>query len=85
MLRQSYNVTLTRARSSDDPIPDSGMIMNSIVTHEQCERRIQAVLKKFGFTDRQNNVVDSTWYGLNQGCGIDVATMNLSDDPVQSK
>ena len=60
MLRQSYNVTLTRARSSDDPIPDSGMIMNSIVTHEQCERRIQAVLKKFGSTEQRGRF-DMVW------------------------
>ena len=34
----------TRARSSNDPMPGSGMDMNSIVTHEQCEQITQLVL-----------------------------------------
>ena len=40
-----------RARSSNDPMPDSDMDMNSIVTSEQCEQRIQSVLIEFGFAD----------------------------------
>ena len=48
-------------------MPDSGMDMNSSVTNEQCEQRIQSVLKELRFTDGKNLVEDATWYGLNQG------------------
>ena len=72
----------TRDRSSNEPIPDSGMDMNSIVTNEQCEQIIQSVLKELGFTVRKNLVENSTWYELNQASVIDVTTMNLSDEPV---
>ena len=73
----------TRAVSSNDPMSDNGMIMNSIVTNEQCEQRIQSVVKELEFTDRNSLVENSTWYGLNQGYVLDV--MNSSDDLVQSK
>ena len=75
----------TRDRSSNGPIPDSGMDMNSIVTNEQCEQIIQSVVKALGFTDRKNLVEHSTWYGLIQASLIDVTTMHLSDELVQSK
>ena len=52
--------------------------MNSIQTNEQRERRIQSVL------GRQNIVMDSNWYGSNQGYVLDVTTMNLIDDLLQS-
>ena len=35
----------TRARSSSEPLPASGMDVHSIVTNEQREERIQSVLK----------------------------------------
>ena len=54
----------TRDRSSNEPIPDSGMDMNSIVTNEQCEQIIQSVVKELGFTDRKNLVEHSTLYGI---------------------
>ena len=59
--------------------------MNSIVTDEQCEQIIQSVLKELGFTVRKNLVQHSTWYERNQASVIDVTTMNLSDELVQSK
>ena len=59
--------------------------MHSIVTNEQCDQRIQSVLTELGFTSRNYLVWDSSWYGLNQGSVLDVTTMNLSDDLVQSK
>ena len=31
----------TRVRSSNEPVPDSGTAMNSMMTNEQCERRVQ--------------------------------------------
>ena len=68
----------TRARSSHDPMPDSGMDMESIVTNEQCEQEIQSVLKELGFTDRNNFEEASTRYGLNQGHVLGVATTNQS-------
>ena len=66
-------------------MPDRGIDMNSVVTNEQCEERIQSVVKTFGFTCRINFVEDSTWCGWIQGYVFDVATMNLSGDLVQSK
>ena len=75
----------TRDRSSNEPIPDSDMDMNSILTNEQCEQTIQSVLKDLGFTVRKNLVENSTWYGLIQASVIDVTTMNLIDELVQSK
>ena len=75
----------TRARSSNEPMPDSGTDMNSIVTKEQCGQRIQSVLKQLGFIDRKNLAEDFTWHGFNQGYVTDVITMILSDDLVQSK
>ena len=42
-------------------------------------------MQELGFIDQKNFVEDSTWYGMNRGYVIDVTTMNLSDDLVQSK
>ena len=61
------------------------MDMNSIVTTDQCERRIQSVLKELGFTDRKNLVEASTLYGVKQENVIDMTTMNQSDDLVQRR
>ena len=61
------------------------MDMNSIVTNEQCRQIIQSVLKELGFDDRNYFVEDSTRYGLNQGYVLELTTMNLSGDLVQSK
>ena len=75
-----------RVRSSTEPIPNSGMHMQKIVTIEQCEQRIQTVLKDLVSVDLGNFVEDSPWYGLElDGYVFDVTTMNLSDDHVQSK
>ena len=57
--------------------------MNSIVTNEECEQRVQSVRKELGFNDRTDRVEDSTWFGLNRGYVLDVKTMNLSDDLAQ--
>ena len=43
----------TRAQSPNVPMPDSDMDMNSMVTSEQCEQRIQQVLKVLGLADRR--------------------------------
>ena len=75
----------TRARSLNDPMPDSGMDMNSIVMNEQCEQRIQSFPTELVFIERNYFVEDSTWYGLNQGCVLGLTTMNLGDDLLQSK
>ena len=40
---------------------------------------------QLGFTGRKNLVGDSTWCGMNHGYVIDVTTMTLSDNVVQSK
>ena len=60
------------------------MDMNSIVTEEQCEQIIQPVLKELGFTDRKSREAFDR-YELNQASVMDVTTMNLSDELVQSK
>ena len=47
LLRQFCNVTLARELgASNESMPDSGMDMNSIATKEQCEQRIQSVLRE---------------------------------------
>ena len=43
----------TRARSLNDPMPDSGKDMNSIVMNEQCEQRIQSFPTELVFIDRK--------------------------------
>ena len=53
-VRQRDSCTTTR--SSNDPMPDSGMDMNGIVTNEECERRVQSVLAEVGLTDRNHFV-----------------------------
>ena len=55
----------TRARSSNDPMPDCGTYVDDIVTNEQCEQLIRPVLKELKLTDRKNLVEGSAWYGLN--------------------
>ena len=54
----------------------SGIDMNSIVTTEQCEQRVQSVLKELG--------EDSTGHRWDEGYVLDVTTMNLSDDLVSA-
>ena len=53
----------TRARSSDDPMPHSGMHMHSTVTNEQREQRFQSLLKELGITDGKNfgGGFDTVW------------------------
>ena len=61
--------------SCNGPMP-SGIDMNSIVTTEQCEQRVQSVLKELG--------EDSTGHRWDEGYVLDVTTMNLSDDLVSA-
>ena len=74
----------TKTRSSNEPMPDIGMDTHSIVTSEQCERRITYVAKELGYMDPKNLVEQSTWCGLAPGCVIDATTMNLSDQLVHT-
>ena len=63
----------TGARRSNEPMPDSDMDMNNIVTKEQCERITQAVLKELGLADRNNfvGVARSAQLGSIEYCSIE--------------